>query len=61
MIAFIEKHGEEEVLKIKKDMDDEFTVQKNNFIEMEKKKITENFKTRLANEEVRMRIEESKQ
>jgi len=33
MIAFIEKHGEEEVSKIKKDMDDEFTVQKNNHIE----------------------------
>ena len=33
MIAFIEKHGDEEVAKITKSMDDEFTVQKNNHIE----------------------------
>ena len=42
-------------------MDDEFTIQKNTYIEEEKKKIGENFKNELANNEVRLKIEKSKQ
>ena len=41
-------------------MGDEFTIQKNNYVEEEKKKITENYKNELANQEVRLKIEKSK-
>ena len=60
MVAFIEQHGKEEVMRIQKSMGDEFTIQKNNYVEEEKKKITENYKNELANQEVRMKIEKSK-
>ena len=42
-------------------MGDEFTIQKNSYVEEEKKKITENYKNELANQEVRLKIEKSKQ
>lgn len=61
MIQFIEQHGTETVEKIKKQMADEFTIQKNTYVEEEKKKITENYKNELANQEVRMKIEKSKE
>ena len=61
MVAFIQQHGKEEVARIQKSMGDEFTIQKNNYVEEEKKKITENFKNELANQEVRLKIEKSKQ
>ena len=61
MVAFILQHGKEEVARIEKSMGDEFTIQKNQYIEEEKKKITENYKNELANQEVRMKIEKSKQ
>ena len=60
MIAFIEQHGKETVLKIEKSMGDEFTINKNSYVEEEKKKITENYKNELANQEVRLKIERSK-
>lgn len=41
-------------------MDDEFTIQKNNYVAEEKEKISENFKNELANQTVRMKIEKSK-
>ena len=61
MVAFIIQHGKEEVARIEKSMGDEFTIQKNQYIEEEKKKITENFKNELANQEVRLKIEKSKE
>ncbi len=61
MIAFIEEHGKETVAKIEKSMGDEFTIQKNQFVDDEKKKITENFKAEMSNQEVRLKIEKSKQ
>ena len=60
MVAFIKQHGKEEVDRIEKSMGDEFTIQKNQYVEEEKKKITENFKNELANQEVRLKIEKSK-
>lgn len=60
MVAFIQQHGKEEVARIQKSMGDEFTIQKNNYVEEEKKKITENYKNELANQEVRLKIEKSK-
>ena len=61
MVAFIKQHGIEEVQRIEKSMHDEFTIQKNQYIQEEKQKITENYKNELANQEVRLRIEKSKQ
>jgi vacuolar-type H+-ATPase subunit E/Vma4 len=61
MIAFIRQHGEEEVASIKQSSDAEFIVQKNNYITEEKQKITDNFKTELENQEVRLKIEKSKE
>lgn len=43
MIAFIKAHGKETVEKIEKSMGDEFTIQKNQYVDEEKKKITENY------------------
>ena len=60
MVAFIKQHGIEEVSRIEKSMGDEFTIQKNQYVEEEKKKITENYKNELANQEVRLKIEKSK-
>ena len=39
----------------------EFTIEKNNYVAEEKIKITENFKNELGNQEVRLKIEKSKQ
>jgi len=41
-------------------MDDEFTVQKNQYVEDEKKKIQENYKTDLSKQIVKLKIEKSK-
>jgi vacuolar-type H+-ATPase subunit E/Vma4 len=60
MVAFIVQHGKEEVARITKSMQDEFTIEKNSYLDEEKNKITENFKNELANAEVRLKIERSK-
>ena len=60
MVAFIVQHGKEEVASITKSMQDEFTIEKNSYLDEEKNKITENFKNELANAEVRLKIERSK-
>lgn len=61
MVAFIQQHGKEEVERIEKAMGDEFTIQKNQYVEDEKKKISENYKNELSNQIVRLKIEKSKQ
>ncbi len=61
MIQFIKQHGDEEVARIEKSMGDEFTIQKNQYVEEEKKKITDNFKNELSNQEVRLKIQKSKE
>ena len=61
MVAFIRQHGEEEVAAINASADNEFIVQKNNYVSEEKIKISENFKNELDNQEVRLKIEKSKQ
>ena len=60
MVVFIVQHGKEEVARITKSMQDEFTIEKNSYLDEEKNKITENFKNELANAEVRLKIERSK-
>ena len=60
MVQFIKQHGEEEVARIKKSTLDEFTIEKNQYLDEQKKVIAENYKIELANEEVKMKIEQSK-
>jgi len=61
MVQFIKQHGEEEVARIQKSTKDEFTIEKNQYLDEQKKIISENFKIELANEEVKLKIEQSKQ
>lgn len=61
MIQFIKQHGQEEVERIQTSMDDEFTIQKNSHMVEEREKIKQNMQTQLENEEVRLKIEKSKQ
>ena len=61
MIQFIKQHGLEEVERIKSQEKDEFTIQKNSHMMEDREKIKKNMKTQLENEEVRMKIEKSKQ
>ena len=49
MIQFIEQHGNETVEKINKQQADEFTIQKNSYVEEKKEEITASLKTQLAN------------
>jgi V-type H+-transporting ATPase subunit E len=60
MVAFIRSHGEERVQMIAKQADDEFTIQKENYITEEKDKIANEFKDRLKKEEINLKIEKSK-
>jgi len=52
MVQFIKQHGEEEVARIEKSTKDEFTIEKNQYLDEQKKIISENFKIELANKEV---------
>ena len=61
MVAFIKQHGSEEVDRITKAMGDEFTIQRNQHMVEEKKRIQENQENNLANEERRLKIAKSKQ
>ena len=60
MVDFIRSHGEERVQMISKQADDEFTIQKENYITEEKDKIANEFKERLKKEEIHLKIEKSK-
>jgi len=61
MISFIEQHGQEEVKRIDQQGKAEYTKQSQEYVLAEKDKIAQNFKNDLANQEVKMKIEKSKQ
>lgn len=60
MVQFIRTHGEERVQTIKKQADDEFTVQKESYIAEEKERITADIRTRLLKDEIQLKIDRSK-
>jgi hypothetical protein len=60
MVSFIRSHGEERVATILKQGEDEFTVQKENYISEEKDRIEADIKERLRKDEINLRIEKSK-
>jgi vacuolar-type H+-ATPase subunit E/Vma4 len=60
MVQFIRQHGDEEVSRIKESAEQEFTIEHNKYIEDQKKIMDDNFKAELQNEEVKMKITQSK-
>ena len=60
MVKFIQQHGDEEVARIKETTEHEFTIEHNKYIEEQKKEMDENFKAKLQNEEVKLKIMQSK-
>ena len=55
------RHRREEVERIKKSMGDDFTIEKNAYVDEEKSKIAWSFQNVLVNQEMRMKIEKSKE
>ena len=60
MVAFILSHGKERVATIEKQTEDEYTVQKENYISEEKKKIEQDYEQKLKKDEINLKIEKSK-
>lgn len=60
MVKFIQQHGDEEVARIKASTEHEFTIEHNKYIDEKKKEMEDNYKADLANEEVKMKILQSK-
>lgn len=56
MIQFIRSHGDERVTSITKSAEDEFTVQKENYIAEEKERLVQDYRTRLQQDEIKLRI-----
>lgn len=57
---FINQHGDEEVARIKESEAQEFTIRSTQYIAEQKQIIDDNFKADLQNQEVRLKIEQSK-
>ena len=60
MVQFIKNHGDERVLTINKQADDEFTVQKESYIAEEKERVTSDIRDRLRKDEINLKIDRSK-
>ena len=59
MIQFIKSHGDERVQSITKQADDEFTIEKEKYIALEKDKLLSDYKAKLQQEEIKLRIQKS--
>jgi vacuolar-type H+-ATPase subunit E/Vma4 len=59
MIAFIRTHGDERVQTISKQAEDEFTIQKENYIAEQKEAIITDYKNKLQQDEIKLRIQKS--
>lgn len=60
MVQFIKQHGDEEVARINESSKEEFTIEHNKYIDEQKKVMDDNFKAELQNEEVKLKIMQSK-
>jgi len=56
MIKFITSQGNEKALAIRKQAEEDFQKEKAQFIDQEKKRIEAEFKTRLAQDEIKLKI-----
>jgi V-type H+-transporting ATPase subunit E len=61
MLKFLKRTGEDKANTIKKQADDEFKSQKEAFIEEEKQRLTADYKNRLAQDEIKLKIQRSAQ
>jgi hypothetical protein len=61
MISFIRSHCHERIAMINKQADDEFTIEKENFIAQEKERIEKEYVEKLKKDEINLRIARSKQ
>lgn len=59
MVDFIRSHGKERVETINKQALDEFTIQKEKYIAEEKERLTQDYKNRLQQDEIKLRIKKS--
>lgn len=60
MVDFIRTHGHERVQAIDKMAEDDYTVQKENYIAEEKEKIINDYAEKLRKDEITLKIERSK-
>ena len=59
MIQFIKSHGDERVATITKQADDEFTIQKEKYIADEKDNLINFYKSKIATDEIKLKIQKS--
>ena len=59
MIMFIKSHGDERVSTIDRQADDEFTIQKEKYIADEKENLIQFYKNKLAQDEIKLKIQKS--
>ena len=59
MLDYIKNHGNENVTKIDKEMNEEFSKQKQVYINEEKERIVHEYKVKLQQDEIKLRIQKS--
>ena len=59
MMDYIKNHGSENVTKIEKEMNEEFSKQKQLYINEEKERIVQEYKVKLQQDEIKLRIQKS--
>ena len=59
MLKFLKRHGDDKINTIKKQCDDEFTAQRNQYVEEEKQRIISEYKNRIAQDEIKLKIHRS--
>ena len=59
MLKFIHKQGQDKAKMIESSADEEFKKERNNYIASEKQRITEEFNTRLAQDQIKLKIQKS--
>ena len=59
MLDYIKNHGNENVTKIEKEMNEEFSKQKQVYINEEKERIVHEYKVKLQQDEIKLRIQKS--
>ena len=60
MVQFIDNHGKERADTIRKQTEQEFTIEKEKYIAAEKEKIIQDYKNKLQQEEIKLKIQKSK-
>lgn len=59
MVKFIYRQGQDKILTIDKQGEEEFKTERDAFIELEKERIFNEYKTRLAQDEIKLKIQRS--